>query len=451
MKKRLLRVESLERRVVLASIAGEALQVASFEPAVEYVPMIVASGTTDDGPADRVTTDYSAVGSLWMRGRAGSFICTGTLVNDPVTIGGDEATDGDWVLTAAHCLDSNNNGRADFKAKEVTFYPDGDTANGIVAERLILHPDFDGFGRGGSVSDDIALIKLTAVAPVAPHDFAESKVPGGSEFRMVGFGLSGDGYDGYDYALGADFGVKRHGGNHFDDNGEGAGNSLNKDKIWRADFDHPTDPRYDLIGTNQLPVGVEANLGGGDSGGPSFLVEGGQVGGLAAINTFGYSVLNSTFGVIRSPFFGSGMGGILVEPYLGWINEVMVGGLADDGGGGGGGNKPCNPNKPGCSSESPVEFVMSLAADITITPDAAQNFRSGRGVTIEEVDLLYIPKDETKESGVIVTASPGNHRGLRPVVSTGMSVDDSTEPTDQILENWPDDLQIGVAAESHLD
>ena len=448
MKMRLLRIESLERRLVLASIAGEILPVTSAEhAAVEYVPMIVASGEPGDAPLDRVTAEYEAVGSLWMRGRAGSFICTGTLVNDPITIGGDEETDGDWVLTAGHCLDSNNNGRADFKAREVTFYPDGDTANGIVAERLILHPNFNGFGRGGSVSDDIALIKLKEPAPVEPHDFEEATVPGGSEFRMVGFGLSGDGNDGYDNNLGTDFGVKRHGGNHFDDNGEGSGNSLNKDKIWRADFDHPNDARYDLIGTNQLPVGVEANLGGGDSGGPSFLVEGGQVGGLAAINTFGYSVYNSTFGVISPPFFGSGMGGILVAPYLSWINEVMVGSSVDDGGGGGGGgekgNKPCNPKKPGCSAAFPIHGAVSLAADFAMTHGDAQVVRSGEIDTNEE-DLLGINKDGTKERQVIMTSSAEEPRGLRPFVPPEDGVDDSTEPPDTVLENWPDDLQPGV-------
>jgi len=183
---------------------------------------------------------------------------------------------------------------------------------------------------------------------------------------MVGFGRSGDGVNGY--TTDASLSIKRGGGNHVNDFGEGTNNSANRDKIWRADFDHPTDANYSFLGTGQLAEDVETTLGSGDSGGPSYHVVNDEPGGVVAINTFGYSVYNTELSPNRwidPPFFGSGMGGILIHPYLQWINDVMTGsGGGDDGGGGG---KPkCHP-KRGCTSN-----VTQLTAEIGPAIDEVQ-------------------------------------------------------------------------------
>lgn len=360
MKTRALRFEFMEKRITMDAALA----------AVEYLPMIVGSGSNfgADTPADRITTDYPATGSLSLVGRGSQYLCTATLIDDPASINEDEDVGNQWVLTAAHCLDTNNNGSVDFDPKKVTFYPDGDTNAGIVAEALFVHPEFIGFGRGGSVANDIALIKLSSEVPgISAHRLHESQVVIDTEFRMVGFGLAGDGINGY--TTPASYSTKRVGGNIFDDAGEGVGNALNKDKIWRADFDHPTISAYSFLGNINLPYNLEANLGSGDSGGPSYIVNGGEVGGVAAINTFGYSVNNSTYGLISPPYFGSGLGGILVYPYLNWINQVMTGtgGSGDGGGGGGkGGGGRGGGGKPNYGSimlEVSPQFSADLAAN----------------------------------------------------------------------------------------
>jgi hypothetical protein len=105
-------------------------------------------------------------------------------------------------------------------------------------------------------------------------------------------------------------------------------------------------------------------LGGGDSGGPSFVWNATTAKyELAAINTFSFE----GDGYNTAPFFGSGLGGILVHPYLDWIAGVLSG---SGGGGGGGGN---NGGKGGGKPNSSQEIV-----DWAIPPlQASPSFSSG--------------------------------------------------------------------------
>jgi hypothetical protein len=57
------------------------------------------------------------------------------------------------VLTAAHCLDTNNNGVADATSVLFTLNFGRDLSHQIEAESWTLHPDFTGFNRP-SVHDD---------------------------------------------------------------------------------------------------------------------------------------------------------------------------------------------------------------------------------------------------------------------------------------------------------
>ena len=92
-------------------------------------------------------------------------------------------------------------------------------------------------------------------------------------------------------------------------------------EVWRFDFDGPTAEtnlwgvEFPYFGT--LGNELETTLGGGDSGGPAFIDDG--AGGLEVfgINTYGFS------GVAPVPLFGSGGGGMVVAPYVDWINSVV--------------------------------------------------------------------------------------------------------------------------------
>ena len=74
-------------------------------------------------------------------------------------------------------------------------------------------------------------------------------------------------------------------------------------------------------GGGSLGNNVETTLGGGDSGGPSFVNVNGQLK-IFAVNTYGFG--NIVNGQVRNPpRFGSGSGGIVVSAYMTWINSVL--------------------------------------------------------------------------------------------------------------------------------
>jgi hypothetical protein len=63
-------------------------------------------------------------------------------------------------------------------------------------------------------------------------------------------------------------------------------------------------------------------VGGGDSGGPSFVLVGSDYL-IAGVNTFSFTALPTLTKEFNAPLFGSGGGGMLVPAYAGWINSVI--------------------------------------------------------------------------------------------------------------------------------
>lgn len=305
--------EVLEARTLLDATGLGALA----QPELAYQPRVVAgdpNGTPADSPTNRITTDFDGVGSIQLVKRRSAFICTGTLI-DP-----------EHVLTAGHCVDTNNNGTNDFNPRDITYFIDGDTNNGVTATDVFVHPDYTGFNRP-NVNDDLAILKLSrpvTATEATPYPILQTSTGTGTTFEMVGFGQSGDGVSGY--YVGANFGIKRLGYNNADvfftdDEGSGAA------ELWEADFDAPNGSSG-AYGGASLGNDVEANIGGGDSGGPSFV----DVGGTK------YLVATNTYGRGSSGTFGTYLGGVLLESYTGWIDGVLAGGGDDGGGSGGGGN-----------------------------------------------------------------------------------------------------------------
>ncbi len=287
-----------------------------------YTPLIVAgdpNGSPADSPANRVdpnttTSPFAGVGSLSI----GGGVCTGTPIS-PF-----------HVITAAHCLDTNNDGTIDFVPNQVVFNLNfgGDLTHSITASALAVHPNWTGFNNP-SVNDDIAIVTLSSPLPagVPIYPLFLSPLTAGTTLTLVGYGQSGDGVNGY--TLSASFSVKRSGKNNADtfiadDDGSGT------NEVFLFDFDGPTGDGS--MGGATLGNDVETTLGPGDSGGPAFVLVGTTFF-LAGVNTF-------TFGggsLPSAPLFGSGGGGMIVSAYSNFIftttglpepsTAVLTGGL----------------------------------------------------------------------------------------------------------------------------
>ena len=156
---------------------------------------------------------------------------------------------------------------------------------------------------------------------------------------MVGYGTSGDGINGY--TVSPSFFVKRKGENVYDlsDTDDETGNDPNAPvEVWYYDFDgtvqgYNRDAYCEFFGGSlclspQLANDVESHLGGGDSGGPSFVRDANGNYILVANNTFGGNVCgwpNAAGGPTPclNGDFGDVGGGILLASYFEWIRTTV--------------------------------------------------------------------------------------------------------------------------------
>ena len=302
-----LRVEVLE---------GRALPSTGPVAPTDFHPVVVAgdpNGTEPanyedkDAPDNRIDPNtagspYAGVGSIQVRARGGGFVGSGSAVGPR------------HVLTAAHVVDLNNDGKVTSADQTQGVYfllnLGGRTPVKIAVTRFTVHPDYNGFGTP-AVNDDVAILTLAKPLPagVPIYGLPEVDLAQGTVLTFVGYGRSGDPVNGY--TTPASLTVKRVGANSADAfYGQDDPGRPEANEVFRFDFDGPDGDGP--LGGPTLGNTTETTFGSGDSGGPAFAD--GMV--LSGVNTF-------TQG--SAPSFGSMGGGVNVFPYVGWIQAVLRG------------------------------------------------------------------------------------------------------------------------------
>lgn len=274
--------------------------------------------------------------SIIINQASGSFICSGTLLNDRRSI-----------ATAAHCV---TDGSRAVSANSATVY-----FNNNITDSTIVHTDASSVGIGvkifsvnndytGEVIDqnDIAILTLDTFAPAFATSF--SLYTGdltGQDFSVSGYGRRSD----TGGSVGANLGTGRlrEGDNRFDyrfgDAAFGADWSFLSDNGAQIDYSYISDFDNGVAANDASCVlaaavsGVsgaqfcnlgrgprEAGVAGGDSGGPSFI--NGQ---LAAITSYGLT-FGSSFGDIDNRLnssFGEFSGYVPVAIHQSFIRNSM--------------------------------------------------------------------------------------------------------------------------------
>jgi hypothetical protein len=385
------------------------------------------------------TSPFAGVGSLQINASRGTYLCTATPI------------DSTHILTAGHCVDLNNDGKSDRRdgIKSITFNLNygGNLTSQILAKSWDVNPNFTGFNHP-SINDDLTVVTLRVPLPTGVPVYAlpTSDLAAGTTLTMVGYGRSGDGVNGY--TTNASWTVKRTGENNADafytqdDAGQPAAN-----EVFRFDFDGPTG--NGSMGGPSLGNRIETTLGGGDSGGPSFVLTGADASAASSYTLVGVNTFTQG---TNAPKFGSLGGGINLFPYVSWINSIQTGSVLGSGGGGGGPGNGGTGQSFSNSSATDETVLVPPSADSSSGPIQLTEAPGYVGATI----AIGSPSAQSGSTGEDQDDVPrmGSFAGNLPATTTTAKRDlldvalgvsgaaDDAEPSDyattvdQVLRRW---------------
>ena len=246
-----------------------------------------------DSPANRLDTLgaaslFNAIGSLSISAGGFSYIGSATAIAP------------NWILTAGHNLDLNDVG-SPTPGLSINFNLPG--FGSYSGSSFYTCPGFTGFGNP-SIQNDLGLIHLANPLPNSLlFPTLDGNLQTGTQVTLAGFGRSG--YGDYGYTTLATLTDRRAGQNVIDTlipDEHGGGFAA----LFQYTFNAPN--TVDSLGNN-----IETIIGPGDSGGPALVADGSGYA-IAGVNTYveGYG---GQFGDIG--------GGIVLAPYVGWIDSTI--------------------------------------------------------------------------------------------------------------------------------